>query len=205
MTRSTILGFVGLCALCACACDGAMQGNHAMRDAAPQAPQAPQAPAPEANNQPQQPATPPPIKPALTLERQSVRLLPFKVRLNKLAAVTGLDPSDAAFETLLATRYEVGDYNHAQGIRPNLTWDAAKMGIWVKGLKPLCAHPNMRQRYPNLPQDLDALILDAYGRRADAQDHQAIEDALKDQNIDEPTRYQLVCLTTLSAMEFIAQ
>lgn len=181
------------------ACDGGLQSNYGAT---------PQDPRPSTNNPSSSPVTPEApatIKPAITIERQSVRLLPFKVRLNKLSQVIELPQEDPVFDSIKASRYELGDFNHAQGIRPDLTWGASKMGLWVKSIKPICAHPNMRQRFPTLPEHLNELILSAYGREADEQDLIAVEDIVQDASLDEATRYQTLCLATLSSMEFIAQ
>lgn len=181
------------------ACDGGLQSNYGAT---------PQDPSPSTNNPSSSPVTPEApaaIKPAITLERQSVRLLPFKVRLNKLSQVIELPEDDPVFDAIKGSRYELGDFNHAQGIRPDLTWGASKMGLWVKSIKPICAHPNMRQRFPALPEHLNELILAAYGREADEQDLIAVEDIVQDASLDEATRYQTLRLSTLSSMEFIAQ
>ena len=185
------------------ACEGGLQSSQSMPGAEP----AP-SPAHDATATPGLPAGPSPTEPALALERQSVRLLPFEVRLRKLSQVTGLAIEDPAFSGLLAARYELGDYNHAQGIRPELSWDGAKMAGWVRGLKPVCAHPAMRERYPSLPEHLNELALAAYGREVDERDLSTIEALLTEPSVaalDEATRYQTICLAMLSAMEFIAQ
>lgn len=183
------------------ACEGGLQSNYGM---VPQD-QRPTTPAPTSNNTPVTPQAPASIKPAITIERQSVRLLPFKVRLNKLTQVLELPQEDPVFAPIIAARYELGDFNHAQGIRPDLTWGASRMGLWIKSIKPICAHPNMRARFPTLPEHLNELILAAYGREADEQDLIAVEDIIQDTSLDEAARYQTLCLATLSSMEFIAQ
>lgn len=183
------------------ACEGGLQSNYGM---VPQD-QRPATPDPNANNTTLPPQTPATIKPAITLERQSVRLLPFKVRLNKLTQVIELPQDDPVFAAIIGARYELGDFNHAQGIRPDLTWGASRMGLWIKSIKPICAHPNMRARFPTLPEHLNELILAAYGREADEQDLIAVEDIIQDTSLDEAARYQTLCLATLSSMEFIAQ
>ena len=57
-----------------------------------------------------------PLPDPFELGRDNIRLLPFKVRFNKLLQLTGLPPEDPAFDVLRARRYELGDYDYASGI-----------------------------------------------------------------------------------------
>lgn len=149
---------------------------------------------------------PKPIEPAFKLSRTSVRLLPFKVRMRKLVATTGIEANDPAFEPLKSARYELGDFDHARSIRPDLSWNAAKMATWVRGLKPVCAADAFKQKYPNLPEDLNALILASYGREATEQDLEIVDDILPpDANLNPAQRHQMICIAVLSSMEFMAQ
>lgn len=149
---------------------------------------------------------PKPIEPAFKLSRTSVRLLPFKVRMSKLASATGIDANAPAFETLKSARYELGDFDHARSIRPDLSWNASKMAIWVRGLKPVCAAEAFKQKYPNLPEDLNALILASYGREATEKDLEIVDDILPpDAKLNPAQRHQMICIAVLSSMEFMAQ
>src|SRR5689334_17478046 len=47
------------------------------------------------------------------------QLLPFWVRLNRVAAVAGLPVDDPAFEQLRNSHIDLGDYDYANGIQPN--------------------------------------------------------------------------------------
>jgi hypothetical protein len=64
----------------------------------------------------------------------------------------------------------------------------------------------MRDRYPKLPEDLGALIDNAYGRPATDDDRAIVRDALATAaELDEATRYQIACLALLSSAEFVVQ
>lgn len=147
-----------------------------------------------------------PHGPALNLDREQIVLLPFQVRLNKLAAVLQVSTEDAALAEVRAQRYELGDHDYARGIRPDLAWSAQRMARWVRAVKPVCASEAMRARYPALPEHLNELTIAAYGREAEQADLELVEEITASLPLaDEPTRYRALCLAFLSSAEFVAQ
>lgn len=178
------------------ACEGGLQSGD--RD---------EASGPSSPNQPSdEPEARKPHGPALDLEREQIVLLPFQVRLNKLAAVAGVPATDPIFEQVVAQRFELGDHNYAQSIRPDLSWSAQRMSRWVRSIKPICASQAMRARFPTLPEHMNELVIAAYGREAGEDDLQLVEEVLAEVPLqDEATRYQTLCLAILSSTEFVAQ
>lgn len=146
-----------------------------------------------------------PLPDPFELDRDNVRLLPFLVRHKRLQQLLGAAADDPAFAVLLARRYELGDYNHAQGINPDLTWTATRMSAWVAAMRPVCASPAMKARFPAFPDALDELLLAAYGTAPGPEDLAAYEDLLGDAAFDEAVRYELVCVAALSALDFVAR
>jgi len=63
----------------------------------------------------------------------------------------------------------------------------------------------MRARFPALPDALPALVGAAYGRQATADDQAAVDASLSGLTLDEKTRYEAICLSFLSSLEFLAQ
>lgn len=145
------------------------------------------------------------LPPPFELSRESVQLLPFHVRIAKLARVTGVGEDAPIFDDLMAARYDLGDHNYAQGIGPNLQWNASKMALWVESIRPVCQSDAMRQRYPFLPEHLNEMLEAAYGREATQDDLVAYEDVLADTQISEEERYEAVCLAVLTSTEFVAR
>lgn len=145
------------------------------------------------------------LPPPFELSRESVQLLPFHVRIAKLARVTGVGEDAPIFDDLMAARYDLGDHNYAQGIGPNLQWNASKMALWVESIRPVCQSDAMRQRYPFLPEHLNEMLEAAYGREATQDDLAAYEDVLADTQISEEERYEAVCLAVLTSTEFVAR
>lgn len=146
-----------------------------------------------------------PLAPGFEVHKEEVRLLPFHIRMQKLGSLTGLSSNDPLFDELRDNRYDLGDHNYAQGIGADLSWNASKISIWVRGLQPICASEAMSMRYTELPAQLDELILAAYGREATPDDIATFDDALSDVQLDDAARYQAVCLAVLTSSEFVAQ
>jgi hypothetical protein len=139
-----------------------------------------------------------------SVPHQELKLLPFEARLSKLEAVTGVPASDPIFAELIANRQSLGDYDYANGIKPDNTWSASKLVQWVVALKPVCSSSAVQQRYPDLPQSLPALIEAAYGRPATAADLAAAQESLEGLTVDADARHQAICLAVLSSLEFLA-
>jgi hypothetical protein len=143
--------------------------------------------------------------PAFEVAKNQVELLPFRVRLARVAQVAGVATDDAMLEEMRARAAELGDHDFSTGIRPNLAWSAARMGTWVKALKPVCTAEAFRTRYPDFASDPSALIAAAYGRPATEADLADIEAALDGIAIDSEERTQAVCFAVLSSVEFVAK
>jgi hypothetical protein len=135
----------------------------------------------------------------------NVALLPFEVRLAKVAAVAGVAPEDPLLAKLRERRLDLGDHDFASGVKPDTSWTSSRMTTWVKALRPVCASPKMRARFSALPDKLDDLVLAAYGRRAAPEDRRIVDEALAGAPLDEPARYETICLAVLSSLEFVAR
>lgn len=146
-----------------------------------------------------------PLPDPFELGRDNVRLLPFKVRFNKLLALTGLPPEDPAFDVLRARRYELGDYDYANGVNPDLTWSAAKISLWISAMVPVCRAPALISRFPLFPDDLVAFLTAAHGTAPDAAQLADYESLLGDADLDEATRHDSVCVAALTQLEFVAR
>jgi hypothetical protein len=132
-------------------------------------------------------------------------LLPFRVRLSKVATVLGVPISDAALADLRTNHLDLGDFDFANGIRADTSWSPALMTLWVRSLRPVCASPAMKARYPALPADLGKLVTAAHGRAAEDADTTLVNEALAGMPLDEPSRYQAICLALLSSAEFVSR
>lgn len=139
------------------------------------------------------------------LDRSKVKILPFRVRFNRLQQLAGLPADDPAFDVLRARRYELGDYDYASGVNPDLTWTASRISVWIAAMLPVCRSPNMLARFPVFPDDLPALLTAAYGTTPDPDLLAEYEVLLGDASLDDAARRDSICAVALSALEFVAQ
>jgi len=146
-----------------------------------------------------------PLPDPFDLDRTNIKLLPFRVRFEKLQALLGAPAEDPAFDVLRARRYELGDYDYAGGVVPDLTWNAARISVWIAAMLPVCRSPQMHARFPLFPDDLDDLMSAAYGAVTGPDQLADYENLLGDATLDEPTRYDTICASVLTALEFVAQ
>lgn len=144
------------------------------------------------------------VGPAFVLPRDQVSVLPFQVRLAKVARVAGVGVNDPLLAGLRAARMELGDGDYANGIRPDKTWTAAKMATWVKALRPVCQSAQLKARF-SLPNDLSAMVMTAHGRWADASDAQAVNEELAGMALSDDEKHEMVCLSVLSSTEFVSR
>lgn len=143
---------------------------------------------------------------AFDLATEQPQLLPFSVRMSRLAAVVGVPTTDPVFDLVRKNRTSLGDHDFANGQQPDRLWSSSRMAAWVRSLKPVCSSAAMRTRYPALPKDLPALIENAFGRPASDDDRANIEAAIADASeLSEAVRYQTICLAVLSSAEFVVQ
>lgn len=146
----------------------------------------------------------PPAPPDVHLVASDIELQPFAVRMSKLAHVIERPVSDPLFDALVQQRFALGDHDYARALRPDRRWSARKIGIWVKGLLPICRSDRFAELYPAVANAPDALVLRAYGRPADAMDQMLLSEvrASAGDGVEEDT---VVCLALLSSLEFVAQ
>jgi hypothetical protein len=134
----------------------------------------------------------------------NILVLPFSVRLQKVASVAGVAVSDPLMNSLRDNRYNLGDYDFANSRQPDKTWTALKVSDWVRAVKPICASPQMHARYASLPENIPAFVQAAYGRAATPDDTAAITASAMGL-MTSTGRYETICLAMLSSLEFVAQ
>lgn len=147
----------------------------------------------------------PAVKPGdFQVPAENIQILPFSVRLQKVAAVVGVPVSDPLMNSLRDNRVSLGDYDFANSRQPDKTWTALKVADWVRAIKPICASSQMRARYSALPEKLPQFIEAAYGRSATPDDTAAVTSSAMGLMAD-ASRYDTICLAMLSSLEFVAQ
>lgn len=134
----------------------------------------------------------------------NILVLPFAVRLEKVAAVAGVPVADPLLNSLRDNRVSLGDYDFANSRQPDKTWTALKVADWVRAIKPVCASPQMHAKYSALPDKLPAFVEAAYGRAATPDDTAAVTSSEMGLPTS-ATRYETICVAMLSSLEFVAQ
>lgn len=148
---------------------------------------------------------PAPLPDPFELDRENIKLLPFKVRFNKLQQLVGLPAEDPTFDVLRARRYELGDYDYASGVNPDLTWTASKISVWLAAVLPVCRSQALLTRFPAFPDDLPDFLAAAFGTIPSADQLDDFESLLGDANLDDAARHDSVCAVVLTSLEFVAR
>ena len=134
--------------------------------------------------------------PRLDVAAEGIQLLPFAVRMNKLAHVVGRPLSDPMFETALSQSTALGAHDYARSLRPDRRWSARKMGVWVKSLLPVCTSDAFTSKYPDPIGAPDLLFEHAHGRSPTDVELEVLSSA------GDPAH---ACLTVLTSLEFVSQ
>lgn len=147
---------------------------------------------------------PEPSEEPFEVPKHEVRLLPYDVRVNNLAALLAVETDHFLFDEIHTRRTLLGDHDYANGVAPDLSWSANKMGAWLKGLKPICSSALWIQRYPNLRLDPAPLLRKVLAREPNTEELQAY--AVLATSASSTTRAdELTCLAALSSLDFVAQ
>jgi hypothetical protein len=143
---------------------------------------------------------PAPERPEVMLPAERLQLLPFEVRLKRLAAAVEVPVTDAVFNGLRSRATDLGAHDFANGVAPDLAWTARRIATWVEGLLPVCADARVRSRYANWSTSLDAFALKAWGRAATSEDR---ADVVPAQGITDAEAWRATCVSLLSSVELL--
>lgn len=195
---------LALCPLLASGCysglsDGAKGGGADGGDAA----DAGDAADPDAGDEASQEPSPEDPGVPFRVPTEEARLLPFPVRMQNLAGVTGQPLEHPMFLELVELRFQLGDHDFASGVAPDLRWSAEKMQYWVRGLKPVCSSAEMAAAYPDLLTDPRPLMRKAWGHEPSAEEVDALAD-LQDGTVPAEGQFVVTCLAVLTALDFVS-
>lgn len=152
------------------------------------------------DGEPQEPGS---NEPPFRVPGEEARLLPFPVRMQNLAQVTGQTTDHPMFAELWELRYQLGDHDFASGVAPDLRWSSDKMQYWVRGIKPVCASTEMAAAYPDLLTDPRPLMRKAWGHEPAAEEAEALVD-LKDGTVPPEQQFMMTCVAVLTALDFVS-
>ena len=130
-------------------------------------------------------------------------LVPFEMRLRRIASALGVSVDNAMFADMNKNSLKLGDYDYANGALPDGSWNANRISAWISALKPICNSPEMKAKYPALPENLPTLIRAAWGHVPSAEDTADFQNAIAAVSTDPAVVYESTCMAVFSAAEFV--
>jgi hypothetical protein len=134
------------------------------------------------------------------LPPERLKLLPFEVRMKRLAAAVDLPVTDAVFGTLRGRATDLGAHDYANGVAPDLSWTGRRMAVWIEGVVPVCADNRVRNKYPDWAASMDDFALRAWGRHATPED---AADVVTPQGLGANETWRANCVALLSSVELL--
>lgn len=142
--------------------------------------------------------------PAFSISRDSIKLLPFSIRMKRLEDITGWKASNRHLNLFYKRRYQLGDYNYALGIPPDLSWTTEKMISWMELIKPICNDSDFKSRF-KYPNDIEKFISSAYGREPTVDELVVLKKDAKEAARSQSEEWEYVCIAVLSSVEMLCQ
>jgi hypothetical protein len=143
---------------------------------------------------------------AFTPTKDKLSLLPFEVRLKRLADVAGVATSDSLLESVRKGKLDLGGHDFGANIAPDLSWNAQRMSAWVQAVMPICDNPSFKARYPNWQTGLKTFAPLAWGRASDEEDTSLLADTVSQAQMPTPeSEWKASCLVLLTSAELVAQ
>lgn len=130
-------------------------------------------------------------------------LLPFDVRVRRVANVLAVPITNPMFADMLSKNVQLGDYDHAHGALPDNLWLARRIATWADSLTTVCASPEMKAMFPALPENAPQLIKAAWGRVPSAEETAEINTAVTEAALPPTESYEATCMAVFTAAEFV--
>lgn len=143
-----------------------------------------------------------PVSAMFKIERSSVRVLPYEVRLAKLKSLIG-STNPALYAQLESRKIDLGSYDFSRGVAQDLTWIDSKITIWAKSLTPFCSSQELRTKFP-YPTSAVNFIESALGRSINTEDQTNINEVTA-LAVSNELKLEVLCYITLSSLEFVAK
>jgi hypothetical protein len=142
-------------------------------------------------------------RPSVTLPSAHLKLLPFDVRLRRVADAVGVPLDDKVFDTAQKNRLALGAHDFANGTAPDLIWNSQRMATWMEAMLPVCRDTRVRSKLGDWKQGgVEKFVQAALGRASTADDLDALSSALAVTGDD---GWVLTCVTLASSAEVLLQ
>lgn len=149
----------------------------------------------------QDPLTPPPLDLRFTFKLSPEPTL-FRARLAKLASLMG-SAAHTSLSKLKADRLLLGDYDFSAAIIPKESWEATDMKAWVQAIEPVCASTDLRSRFP-WSSGASAFVTATLGRQPSSIETGIIQD-INQESISDSEKFDVLCITILSSLEYVTK
>jgi hypothetical protein len=142
-------------------------------------------------------------RPQVRLPLAPLKLLPFDVRLQRIAPAVGLAASDRVFDAARAERLALGAHDFVNGTVPDLHWNSQRMATWIAVMVPVCRDSRVRAYLGDWKQGgVEKFMAGALGRASTADDLADLSAALAVSGDD---GWIATCLTLVSSAEVLLQ
>jgi hypothetical protein len=142
-------------------------------------------------------------RPEVTLPPASLKLLPFDVRLRRIAAAVGVPVGDAVFDAARAQRLALGAHDFVNGSAPDLQWNSQRMASWITAMLPVCKDARVRTHLGDWRQGgVGKFVESAFGRASTPDD---LGDLAPPLAISGDDGWVATCLALVSSAEVLLQ
>ena len=142
-------------------------------------------------------------RPSVTLPSAQLKLLPFDVRLRRIADAVGVSVDDKVFDVAKKNRLALGAHDFANGTAPDLKWNSQRMASWMEAMLPVCRDSRVRSNLGDWKQGgVEKFIQSAFGRPSTADD---LDDLSAPLAVAGDDGWVLTCLTLGSSAEAMLQ
>ncbi|MDX2014748.1 MAG: hypothetical protein SFW67_31410 [Myxococcaceae bacterium] len=159
------------------------------------------APMPVAPTEPPVTVVPAPTRSSVELPPERLQLLPFEVRLKRLAAAVELPVADPAFDALRSRATDLGAHDFANGVAPDLAWTGRRLSVWIEGLAPICSDSRVRTRLADWAASMPQFALRAWGRPSTPED---VAELVTGGGLSAADAWRANCVVLLSGVELLS-
>jgi hypothetical protein len=160
------------------------------------------APSPMAPREAPVTVLPAPPRSSVELPPERLQLLPFDVRLQRVAASVGLPVADPVFDALRSRATDLGAHDFANGVAPDLAWTGRRLSVWIEGLAPVCTDSRVRTRFADWAASMPRFALEAWGRPSTPED--VAELVTSGGSLSAADAWRANCLVLLSGVELLS-
>ncbi len=144
-----------------------------------------------------------PAGPPFKVRNTEPELVSFDMRIRRIAGALAVGVEHPMFGEMTKSRLKLGAYDYANGALPDGSWNANRIAAWMNALEPICNSPEMKAKYPALPENLPQLVRAAWGHLPSAEDSADFQTAITAAGVEPAVAYESTCMVVFSAAELV--